>query len=104
MAAVTGRLEVEVEIKSDAKKYWQNIRESHTLFPKICADLYKSIEVLEGDGRSAGSIRLVTYADGKHMHVIYLMFYMHKHFADHDGFYGKLPEPNIRRTFVKISF
>ncbi|KAL8157130.1 MLP-like protein 423 [Apium graveolens] len=64
MAAITGKLEVEVEIKSDAQKYWKNIRESHTLFPKICSDLYKSIEVLEGDGRSVGSVRLITYADG----------------------------------------
>lgn len=74
MAAITGKLEVEVEIKSEADKYWKNIRESHTLFPKICSDLYKSIEVLEGDGRSVGSVRLITYADGKYMHIISMKY------------------------------
>ncbi|KAK6922133.1 Bet v I/Major latex protein [Dillenia turbinata] len=61
MASTLG---VEVEVKSNADKFWQGIRDSTTLFPKLFPDQYKSIEVLEGDGKSVGSIRLITYAGG----------------------------------------
>ncbi|KAJ6890767.1 MLP-like protein 423 [Populus alba x Populus x berolinensis] len=59
-----GKLEVDVDIKSAAKKFWDNIRDSTNLFPKAFPDQYKSIEILEGDGKAAGSIRLFTYAEG----------------------------------------
>lgn len=62
--ASNGKLEVEVEVKAPADKFWETMRDSNTLFPKVFPDLYKSIEVLEGDGKSVGSIRLVTFADG----------------------------------------
>ncbi|CAL1413670.1 unnamed protein product [Linum trigynum] len=62
--ARAGTLEVDVEIKSPADKFWENIRNSTTLFPKAFPDQYKSIEVLQGDGKAPGSIRLFTYADG----------------------------------------
>lgn len=64
----SGKLEVEVEVKSPADKFWHNIRDSNTLFPKVCSDLYKTIQVLEGDGKSVGSVRLVTYADGTYLY------------------------------------
>jgi hypothetical protein len=63
-----GKLEVDVEIKSAAKKFWDNIRDSTTLFPKAFPDQYKSIEILEGDGKAAGSTRLFTYGEGKKAH------------------------------------
>ncbi|XP_043687190.1 MLP-like protein 423 isoform X2 [Telopea speciosissima] len=59
-----GKLEVEMELKSSADKFWESIRDSTNLFPKIFPTHYKSIEVLEGDGKSVGSIRLLTYAQG----------------------------------------
>ncbi|KAL2482435.1 MLP-like protein [Forsythia ovata] len=58
------QLEVDVEVKSDAEKFWNSIRDSTTLFPKAFPDQYESIQVLEGDGKSAGSIRLIKYAPG----------------------------------------
>lgn len=60
----TGKLDVEVEVKSPADKYWHSIRDSTTVFPKACPDAYKTIEVLEGDGKSAGSVRLVQFSQG----------------------------------------
>lgn len=57
-------LDVEVELKSPADKVWTALRDSTTLFPKAFPDQYKSIEVLEGDGKSVGSVRLINYADG----------------------------------------
>ncbi|KAF8378318.1 hypothetical protein HHK36_029657 [Tetracentron sinense] len=62
--ASTGRLEVQVEVKSSADKFWGCIRDSNTLFPKIFPEQYKSIEVLEGDGKSVGSVRLLKFAEG----------------------------------------
>ncbi|GFY88319.1 hypothetical protein Acr_06g0002590 [Actinidia rufa] len=61
--AAPGKLDVEVELKSSADKFWQGIRDSTTLFPKVLPNDYKSIQVLEGDGKSVGSIRLVHFAE-----------------------------------------
>jgi Pathogenesis-related protein Bet v 1 family len=61
MAAQT---EVEVALKSAPVKLWEAIRASADLFPTILPDQYKSIRILEGDGKSVGSVRLVNYAPG----------------------------------------
>lgn len=62
--ATTGKLEVEVEVKSEAGKFWGTLRESTTIFPKALSHDYKSIEVLEGDGKAPGSVRYIVYAEG----------------------------------------
>ncbi|KAE8687994.1 MLP423-like protein [Hibiscus syriacus] len=62
--ACKGQLEVEVELKSPAEKVWGIIRDCTTIFPKALSHDYKSIEVLEGDGKAPGSIRLINYAEG----------------------------------------
>ncbi|KAL5759757.1 hypothetical protein ACOSP7_018265 [Xanthoceras sorbifolium] len=62
--AASGKLDVEVEVKSPADKFWGSIRDSTSLFPRAFPHDYKSIEVLQGDGKAPGSIRLFTYADG----------------------------------------
>ncbi|XP_045812698.1 MLP-like protein 423 [Trifolium pratense] len=67
MAALRGKLEVDIELKSNADKYWQTIRDSTTIFPKAFPHDYKSIEILEGDGKAAGSIRHFTYAEGSQL-------------------------------------
>lgn len=63
--ATGGKLDVEIEVKSPADKFWGAIRDSTSLFPKAFSHDYKSIEVLEGDGKAPGSIRRITYAEGK---------------------------------------
>ena len=62
--AAPGKLDVEVALKSSADKFWHGIRDSTTIFPKALPNEYKSIQVLEGDGKSVGSIRLVHFAEG----------------------------------------
>ncbi|XP_052173448.1 MLP-like protein 423 [Diospyros lotus] len=62
--AFSGKLDVEVEVKTGAEEFWQSIRESTTLFPKAVPHQYKSIHVLEGDGKSVGSVRVVHFAEG----------------------------------------
>ncbi|XP_054825336.1 MLP-like protein 423 [Prosopis cineraria] len=64
MAATIGKLEVEIEVKSKADKFWETIRDSTTIFPKAIPHDYKSIEVLEGDGKAPGSVRQILYAEG----------------------------------------
>ncbi|KAL3631047.1 hypothetical protein CASFOL_024031 [Castilleja foliolosa] len=61
---MASKVEVEVEMKSKSDKVWASIRDSTDVFPKALSHQYKSIDVLEGDGKSAGSIRLVTYQPG----------------------------------------
>lgn len=63
-------LHAEVEVKSPADKFWVSMRDSTNLFPRIFPEQYKSIEVLEGDGKAAGSIRLITYGEGRMMVII----------------------------------
>ncbi|KAL1355274.1 hypothetical protein HN51_007326 [Arachis hypogaea] len=62
--ATRGKLEVDIELKSSADKFWKTIRESTEIFPKAFPHDYKSIEVLEGDGKAAGSVRHITYGEG----------------------------------------
>ncbi|PWA67768.1 Bet v I domain-containing protein [Artemisia annua] len=59
-----GKLDVEVQVKSGADKFWQSIMDSANIFPKVCSDLYKNVDVLEGDGHSVGSVRMVNFAEG----------------------------------------
>lgn len=67
-------LHAEVELKSVAEKFWESMRDSTILFPRVFPDLYKSIEVLEGDGKCPGSIRLITYADGNRLKPMHFLF------------------------------
>ncbi|XVE92479.1 hypothetical protein REPUB_Repub01dG0100600 [Reevesia pubescens] len=62
--ACSGQLHVEVELKSPVEKVWGTIRDSTKIFPEALSHDYKSIEVLEGDGKAPGSIRLINYAEG----------------------------------------
>jgi len=58
-------MEMEMELKSSADKVWGAVIDSSELFPKIFPEQFKSIEVVEGDGKTVGSIRLLKYAEGK---------------------------------------
>ncbi|KAL8137738.1 hypothetical protein V2J09_003739 [Rumex salicifolius] len=62
--AMTGTIVVEVELKASADKFWAAIRDSANIFPKAFPEQYKSIQVIEGDGKAVGSVRLVKYAEG----------------------------------------
>nr|CAB3484784.1 unnamed protein product [Digitaria exilis]CAB3487314.1 unnamed protein product [Digitaria exilis] len=53
-----------VEVKSPADKLWAALRDSTELFPKIFPQQYQSIETVEGDGKSAGTVRLLKYTEG----------------------------------------
>lgn len=61
---MASKIEMEVELKSEAEKVWNSMRESTTLFPKALPQHYQSIQILEGDGKSVNSVRLVTYPQG----------------------------------------
>ncbi|EPS70333.1 hypothetical protein M569_04429 [Genlisea aurea] len=61
---MASKIEVSVELKSDANKIWESIKESANFFPKALPHQYDSIEVLEGDGKSIGSVRLVKFKNG----------------------------------------
>ncbi|KAJ8451662.1 hypothetical protein Cgig2_018296 [Carnegiea gigantea] len=62
--AAPGKLEVEVETQSNPDKFWTALLDSYKIFPEAFPDKFKSIEILEGDGKSPGSVRLVKYAEG----------------------------------------
>lgn len=63
--AFTGKLETEEEIKSSPQKFWGAINDNTDLLGKILPEVFKSIEVIEGDGKSVGSIRHIKYAEGE---------------------------------------
>ncbi|KAF4355474.1 hypothetical protein F8388_015228 [Cannabis sativa] len=62
--ACTGKLHVEVEVKSHADKVWESLRDFIYIYPKAFPHDYKSVEVLEGDGIKPGSVRFITYGEG----------------------------------------
>ncbi|KAL5720335.1 hypothetical protein ACHQM5_008409 [Ranunculus cassubicifolius] len=59
-----GKLEVEVPTKSSSDQLWSVLKKTTTIFPEIFPDRYKSIDVLEGDGKSVGSVILMKYVEG----------------------------------------
>ena len=61
---MASKVELVAEVKSPADKLWTALRESTELFPKIFPEQYKSIETVEGDGKSAGTVRLLKYTEG----------------------------------------
>ena len=61
---MASKVELVVEVKSPADKLWTALRDSTELFPKIFPEQYKSIETVEGDGKSAGTVRLLKYTEG----------------------------------------
>lgn len=71
---MASKIEVEVELKSNAEKIWENIRESTTVFPKALPHLYGGIEVVEGDGKSVASVRLIKYPPGIYIFFILIIF------------------------------
>lgn len=64
LLASVNKLEVDVELKSNPDKIWSSIRESDKLFPQAFPELYKSIDIVEGDGKSVGTVRHVKFAEG----------------------------------------
>lgn len=58
---MASKAELVVEVKSPADKLWAALRDSTELFPKIFPEQYESIETVEGDGKSAGTVRLLKY-------------------------------------------
>lgn len=55
------KFEVEIELKTSPEKLWKSQKEFVTLFPKVMPDLFKGIDVIEGDGRSVGTVYVVTF-------------------------------------------
>ncbi|KAK4429866.1 MLP-like protein [Sesamum alatum] len=53
-----------IKCPAEPEKVWECIRESTTLFPKALPKEYESIEILEGDGKSVASVRLIKYPPG----------------------------------------
>lgn len=62
---MASKLEVDVEVKCSADKYWECIKDATFILPKYFPDQYKCIKVLEGDGKSVGSVRHITYGKGE---------------------------------------
>ncbi|RRT46818.1 hypothetical protein BHM03_00055281, partial [Ensete ventricosum] len=63
-SSMASTAEVLVAVKSSPDRFWEAIRSSTELFPKVFPEQFQSIEIVEGDGRSAGTVRLLKYAKG----------------------------------------
>lgn len=59
------KLELQTLIISSPQKFFDVYHTKTSLMPSISPDKLQSIEVLEGDGKSVGSVRLWTYVMGK---------------------------------------
>lgn len=57
---MASKLELEIEMQISAEKLWENLREFTTFFPKALPHIFEKIDVIEGDGRSVGSIFVAT--------------------------------------------
>ncbi|KAM7251903.1 hypothetical protein ACFE04_023786 [Oxalis oulophora] len=64
MANISGSMAADIEMNHSAEKVWVVIMDAYLIFPKVYPDQYLSIKILEGTGKSPGSIRLITYGEG----------------------------------------
>ncbi|KAF7849987.1 hypothetical protein BT93_L0057 [Corymbia citriodora subsp. variegata] len=55
------KLEKQAQIKSSPEKLFDIYKNKIDLMPKISPNKLRSIEIIEGDGKSVGSVRLWTY-------------------------------------------
>ena len=62
--AQIAKIEVQLEIKSSAEKFYEVFRSKQYLLPKICPDVVKNIKLIEGDWESVGSIKEWAYVAG----------------------------------------
>ncbi|XP_062109599.1 MLP-like protein 28 [Humulus lupulus] len=60
MVSIT-KMEVELDIKSSAERFYQTCYSKHYLVNRISPDVAKDVQLLKGDWESVGSIRLCTY-------------------------------------------
>ncbi|KAK6134139.1 hypothetical protein DH2020_032089 [Rehmannia glutinosa] len=58
------KLELQTQIRSSPFKIFDVYKNKTYLMPKISPDKLKTVEILEGDGKSVGSVRLWTYVMG----------------------------------------
>lgn len=68
--AQIAKMEVQAEIKSPASKFHEVCSRKVYLVPKACPEKIKSIEVVEGDWKTVGSVQLWTYFIGKAKSII----------------------------------
>ncbi|XP_015956823.1 MLP-like protein 423 [Arachis duranensis] len=69
MAGVVGKLEAEMEVKSNADKFWSSIKDFATIFPNTSPSIYKGTQIIQGDGKAPGSLMKVTLDIGHELDV-----------------------------------
>ncbi|KAI3871733.1 hypothetical protein MKW92_004743 [Papaver armeniacum] len=58
-------LHVQEEIKNcSAEQFYSFLKHEMTKLPQVCPHIFKSFEILDGDGKSAGTVRLLKIATG----------------------------------------
>ncbi|RZC86477.1 hypothetical protein C5167_030553 [Papaver somniferum] len=59
------QLHVEDELKNcSADQFYSFLKNDMTTLPQVCPHMFKSFEILAGDGKSAGTIWIVKFATG----------------------------------------
>ncbi|CAA0817173.1 Polyketide cyclase/dehydrase and lipid transport superfamily protein [Striga hermonthica] len=58
------KIELQTQIRSSPSKLFDVYKNKIYLMPKICPNKVEKVDVLEGDGKSLGSVRLWTYVMG----------------------------------------
>lgn len=82
------KIEVQTQTRSSPDRVFDIYKNKSYLMPKISPDKLQSIEVIEGDGISVGSVRLWTYVMGKVKTVTYL------------SFWGRIPIFKVKSMFL----
>ncbi|KAH6825788.1 hypothetical protein C2S53_019794 [Perilla frutescens var. hirtella] len=62
---MASKIEAEIELKSPAEKVWNNLKQFTVVFPKALPQTYERIDVLEGDGKSVGSVILSIFKESQ---------------------------------------
>ncbi|KAF4352675.1 hypothetical protein F8388_005370 [Cannabis sativa] len=62
--AQIAKMELQMELKSSAERFYGIFRSKRYLIPEMCPDLVKNVKVIKGDWESVGSIKEWTLVTG----------------------------------------
>lgn len=69
---LTGKQDVDVEIKSTAEEFYNVLKSKIQHLPNISSDKVHGVEVQEGDWEASGSVKLWKFTVGKALLIHYL--------------------------------
>ncbi|KAL1327608.1 hypothetical protein AAHE18_13G313600 [Arachis hypogaea] len=106
MAGVVGKLEAEMEVKSNADKFWSAIKDFATIFPNTSPSIYKGTQIIQCHELDVKTVteRIEDFDDAKRT-IIYSVIDgdLLKYLKSYKGYISVTPKGDDNGSIVKWS-